>query len=449
MVRWALFHYEMALTNLNVPPSGVPYFTPAQHPPSGTALNPQPDGKPIPTLFQPFKIRGQEFHNRIFLSPLCQYSAENGKTTLWHKAHLGGIFTRGPGLSMMEATAVTPQGRITPEDLGLWSDEHLAPLAEVVEFAHSQGQKIGIQISHSGRKGSTTAPWLEGDLVASSKVGGWPDDVWAPSAISYDDAHAKPKALTKEGIDSVIKAFAMSAQRAVKAGFDVIEIHNAHGYLLQSFLSPFSNKRDDDYGGSFENRIRLTLEIVDAVRAVIPETMPLFLRISATDWLEESMPNEPSWRIEDTVRLAPILHAHGIDFLDVVTGGNNPNEKIKGGIAYQVPFAHEVKKALDPTSKLVVGCVGVILDGKTSQAILDNGQADVVSVGRNFIKNPSTVWAFAEDLGVQVHLAKQIGWGFKGKGRKHAPSRASLAEISRGCRKLGSLSEGPLRRAET
>ncbi|KAG5732248.1 putative NADPH dehydrogenase C23G7.10c [Termitomyces sp. T112] len=409
----------MTPDNPNVPAKGVPYFTPAQDPPSGTALDPQPSGKSIPKLFQPLKIRELEFHNRIFLSPLCQYSAENGKLTPWHKAHLGGIYTRGPGLSIVEATAVTPEGRITPEDSGLWSDEHIPPLAEIVEFAHSQGQKIGIQLAHAGRKASTIAPWISGDPTASTEAGGWPDDVWGPSAIAYSDQYPNPKALTKEGIKRVVDAYVAATKRALKAGFDLVEIHNAHGYLLQSFLSPISNKRTDEYGGSFENRIRLTLEVVDAVRAVIPDSMPLFLRISATDWLEEVMPDEPSWRSEDTARLAPILHAHGVDFLDVSGGGNHPEQKIKGGPAYQAPFAHDVKKALDSSSKLVVGSVGAITDGHTAQSVLDKGQADVILVGRNFIKNPGTVWAFAEDLGVEIKTANQIGWGFKGRRNKN------------------------------
>ncbi|RDB27988.1 NADPH dehydrogenase afvA [Hypsizygus marmoreus] len=408
----------MAPSNLNVAAKGISYFTPAQIPPCGTALTPQPDGKDIPKLFQPLKIRGVEFHNRIFLSPLCQYSAQDGMLTAWHKAHLGGIFTRGPGLSMVEATSVLPEGRITPEDSGIWSDAHIVPLAEIVEFAHSQGQKMGIQLGHAGRKASTVAPWISGEATASEAVGGWPDNVWGPSTIPYEQTYPKPKELTREGIATIVKAFFDAAKRAAKAGFDVVEIHNAHGYLLHSFLSPVSNNRTDDYGGSFENRIRLTLEVVDAVRAAIPNDMPLFLRISATDWLEESLPFEQSWRSEDTVRLSPILHAHGVDFLDVSTGGNHPAQRIKGGPAYQAPFAHDVKKSLDTSCKLVVGSVGAITTGHVAQGVLDRGQADVIIIGRQFLRNPGTVWAFAEELGVQIQLANQIRWGFKGRGKR-------------------------------
>ncbi|KAG2065670.1 FMN-linked oxidoreductase [Suillus decipiens] len=297
----------------NKPAPGISYFTPAQVPAAGTAFNPQPDGTPIPTLFQPIKIRGTTFHNRIFLSPLCQYSADDGHFTAWHKAHLGGIFTRGPGLSIIEAAAVLPEARITAEDVGLWKDSQIEPLREIVD--------------------------------------------------------------------------------------------------------PTSNKRTDEYGGSFENRIRLTLEIVDAIRNVIPEDMPLFLRISSTEWLEESLPDEPSWRLEDTIKLARILAEHGVDFLDVSSGGNHPKAVMKSGTAYQAPFSQAVKQAVG--DKLVVGCVGSITTGKIAQEVLDKGQADVILVGRPFQKNPATVWAFASDLGVAIKIANQIVWGFGGRGGTH------------------------------
>ncbi|KAG6819984.1 hypothetical protein H0H93_006814 [Arthromyces matolae] len=408
----------MAPNNANIPAPNVPYFTPAQKPPSGTAIDPHSSGKPIPKLFQPLKIRGLELQNRIILSPLCQYSARDGAAQPWHVAHLGGIFTRGPGLTIIEATAVEPQGRITPEDLGFWSDEQIEPLAKIVEFAHTQGQKVAIQLAHAGRKASTTAPWLSGNPVSFEDVGGWPDDVWGASPIPFTDGSPIPKEFTTERIKEIVRGFADAAIRSVKAGFDVIEIHNAHGYLLHSFLSPFSNKRTDEYGGSFENRIQLTLEVVDAVRAVIPATMPLFLRISATDWLEVALPNEPSWRSEDTCRLAPILFEHGVDFLDISTGGISPLQQVKGGVAYQAPFAEDVKRSLSPGHGLLVGTVGRILDGNVAQAVLDKGQADAVFVGRGFQKNPGLVWSFADDLGVDLHQASQIGWGFAGRAAK-------------------------------
>ncbi|KAG5641771.1 hypothetical protein DXG03_004266 [Asterophora parasitica] len=231
----------MPANNANVGAKGVSYFTPAQSPPAGTALVPQPNGKAIPTLFEPLKIR------------------------------VGGILSRGPlGLTIIEATAVLPEGRVTPEDSGLWSDAQIAPLASIVEFAHSQNQKIGIQFAHAGRKASTSAPWVDGDQTAFEDANRRPDNVWGPSTVPYAETYPRPKALTKEGIRQVVKAFQDAARRAVKAGVDLIEIHNAHGFLLHSFLSPARKKRTDEYGGSFENRVRLTLEIVDAVRAAIP-----------------------------------------------------------------------------------------------------------------------------------------------------------------------------------
>lgn len=256
------------------------------------------------------------------------------------------------------------------------------------------------------------APWLSSGDLAVEEVGGWPSNVKAPSAIAYNERHAMPKAMTQADIDEVKAAFVASAQRAVKAGYDLIEIHNAHGYLLHSFLSPVTNQRTDQYGGSFENRTRLTLEVVDAIRAVIPADMPLFLRISATDWLEYK--NEPSWTVADTARLAPILAEHGVDLIDVSSGGQHPDQKIKGGPGYQAPFAKEVRKAL--AGKALVSAVGSITDGKLAQEILDDGAADVVMCGRAFQRNPGLVWKFAEDLNVEISVANQISWGFGGRG---------------------------------
>ncbi|RXW19256.1 hypothetical protein EST38_g6594 [Candolleomyces aberdarensis] len=417
----------MAPNNLNVPAEGIPYFTPAQNPPAGSVVDPEHSGHPIPKLFQPLRIRGVEFQNRIWVSPMCQYSAKDGKLTPWHFAHLGGIISRGPGLTTIEATSVVPEGRITPEDSGIWSDEHIEPLKGIVTFAHSQSQKMAIQLAHAGRKASTVAPWISGDATASEEVGGWPDNVWAPSDVPFSDTYPQPKALTKEGIHRVVQAFADGARRALKAGFDVIEIHAAHGYLIHEFLSPISNKRTDEYGGSFENRIRLLIEAVDTVRAIIPNDMPLFV-------------SEASWRSEDTVRLASVLYEHGVDLLDVSSGGNHPAQKIKGGPAYQAPFAKEVMRSIGATEsyptnvdtpengdgrlpRLLVGSVGAISTGPVAEGVLTEGAADVVFIGRQFLRNPSSVWAFADELqetgkDVQIQLAAQIGWGFKGRAKR-------------------------------
>ena len=400
----------------NKPATGISYFTPAQLPRSGTALDPQPDGKPIPKLFQPLKIRGTTFQNRIFLSPLCQYSAQNGYATDWQLTHLGGIIQRGPGLTFLEATAVTPQGRITPEDVGLWEDGQIEPLKRIVEFAHSQGQKIAIQLAHAGRKASTVAPWLSMGDTAVEEVNGWPKDVWAPSAIPFSETFPTPNALTKEGIQQLKDAWVAATKRAVEAGFDVVEIHNAHGYLLHEFLSPVSNKRTDEYGGTFENRIRLTLEIVDLVRKTIPEDMPLFLRISGTDWLESQKEEFPeSWTVEDTAKLAPILAERGVDLLDVSSGGLHPKMKVeKTEKAYQAPLARHVKKVVG--NKLLITAVGTINDGAEAEKLLEGENLDAIFSGRWFQKNPGLVWQFAEDLGVDIHVANQIKWAFGGRG---------------------------------
>ncbi|KAK0186351.1 NADH:flavin oxidoreductase/NADH oxidase [Armillaria mellea] len=389
----------MAISSVVITASGVSFFTPAQDPPAGTALVPQPDGKQIPSLFQPITIHGVTFQNRIFLSPLCQYSCEDGMATPWHIGHLGGIFTQGPGLTFVEAAAVIPKGRITPNDLRIWSDDHIAPLAVIVEFAHSQNQKIAIQINHAGHKVSTTAPWIEETNLAMVEMGGWPDDVVAASPIAFADSYATPKELSKEDLKSLIESFKQAALSAVKAGFDVVEVHGAHGYLLCGFLSPTSNKRTDEYG----------------IRSVIPEWMPLFFRISGMECLEKSLPDIHSWRSEDTVCFAPILAQHGVDLLDVSAGGNNIKQTFTSGPAYQVHLAHDVKKS---NPGLLISAVGHINDGHIAQNVLDGGQADVVFVGRMFTKNPGLVWTFADELGVTIKVAHQV-WGLGRLTRKH------------------------------
>jgi 2,4-dienoyl-CoA reductase-like NADH-dependent reductase (Old Yellow Enzyme family) len=322
---------------------------------------------------------------------------------------------------MVEATAVQDIGRISPQDSGLWKDSQIEPLKRIVEFAHSQGQNIGIQLGHAGRKASTVAPWLSLGATASEAVGGWPDKVVAPSAISYDaGVYPSPKAITLEEIEQFKKDFVAAVKRALTAGFDVIEIHNAHGYLLQSFLSPASNKRTDQYGGSFENRVRLTLEVVELARKTMPDTMPLFLRISATDWLNYDGYDGPSWTSDDTVRLAPLLAERGVDVLDVSTGGNHPLQKIKAQPAYQSPFAIAVKKdLLEKGLDMKVATVGAITSANLAEELLQGKDGkpglDFAIVGRGFQKNPGLVWAWAEELGIEIRLANQIRWAVKGR----------------------------------
>ena len=368
----------------------------------------------IPKLFTPLKLRGLEIQNRIALSPLCQYSAQDGHASDWHLTHLGGILQRGPGFTLVEATAVTENGRITPEDVGLWKDSQKEPLRRIVEFAHGQSQKIGIQLAHAGRKASCVAPWLSKGAVAGPELNGWPDNVHAPSAIPFNEDHCMPKEMTLEDIEKFKASFVEAVKRAVDIGFDLIEIHNAHGYLLHSFLSPASNQRTDKYGGSFENRTRLTLEIVDLVRKTIPETMPLVLRISATDWLEEA--GIEGWTVEQTVKLSEQLAERGVDLLDVSSGGLHQKQHIHAGPGYQEPFAKAVKDKVG--DKMLVGTVGSITDGKQANGYLENDNLDVAFVGRLFQKNPGVVWQFADDLGVEGRWANQIRWGFGGRGQK-------------------------------
>ncbi|KAL1748536.1 NADH:flavin oxidoreductase 1 [Schizophyllum fasciatum] len=391
--------------------AGVPFFTPAQEPPSGTAINPQPDGKAIPKLFTPIKIRDLQMQNRIWLSPLCQYSSKEGHAQPdgWHLAHLGGIISRGPGLSIIEAAAVAPEGRITPEDVGIWEDAHIETLKRLTAFAHGQNQKIAIQLAHAGRKASAVAPWLHANAVATEEMGGWPDKIVGPSPVPFEEGvNPTPHELSVDGIKTVVSQFAAAARRAVTAGFDAVEIHNAHGYLLFSFLSPIANKRTDAYGGSFENRVRLTLEVVDAVRAAIPEGMPLLLRVSASDRVETKKDVYPeSWTNQDTIRLAGLLAQRGVDLLDVSSGGNALKQDLSEKGAQQ-RFAKEVKAALG--DKILVGTVGGIVNGKQAEDILHDTGADVALVGRHFQKNPGAVWQFAEDLGTQIYVAHQIEW---------------------------------------
>ncbi|CBX96213.1 hypothetical protein IAQ61_001389 [Plenodomus lingam] len=392
----------------------APYFTPEQSPPAGTALGMLDGSSKIPKLFQPLKLRGLQLQNRLALSPLCQYSAQDGHLTDWHLTHLGGIIQRGPGLALVEATSVQENGRITPEDSGLWKDSQMAPLKRIVDFAHSQGQKIGIQLGHAGRKASTVAPWLSKGDIATPDLNGWPDDVHGPSALAFNDHHCTPKAMTLSDIEALKSDFRAAIQRALKIGFDTIEIHNAHGYLLHSFLSPASNTRTDAYGGSFENRTRLTLEIVDIARQTIPNDMPLLLRISATDWLEEA--GIEGWTVEQTVRLAEILASKGVDLLDVSSGGLHEKQHIHAGPGYQEPFAKAVKDKVG--DKMLVGTVGNITSGKQANAYLERDDLDLAFIGRMFQKNPGFVWQCADELGVEGRWANQIRWGFGGRGKK-------------------------------
>ena len=325
--------------------------------------------------------------------------------TMWHYAHLGGILQRGPGLTIIEATAVSPEGRITPEDLGLWKDSQTKALAKIVEFAHSQDQKIGVQLSHAGRKASTVAPWVNRKAAATEEVHGWPDRVMSVTNQPFSNDTCVPHEMTSADIEQFKADWVAALGRAIEAGVDCIEIHAAHGYLLHSFTSPAANERTDKYGGSFENRIRLLLEIVDLSKAIMPNDMPLLARITGTDWLEYDE-GLPQWDLPQAVRLAQVLEKQGVDILDVSTGGVSDKQKIEAGPGYQVPCSLAIKKAL-PNSKMIIAVVGMITSGLQAQKILDDGAADMVTVGRAFLKDPGLVWHWAEELNINIYLANQ------------------------------------------
>jgi 2,4-dienoyl-CoA reductase-like NADH-dependent reductase (Old Yellow Enzyme family) len=337
------------------------------------------------SVFDTLKIRGITLRNRIVVSPMCQYSSTDGFASDWHLVHLGCRAVGGAALVFAEASAVLPEGRISPEDLGIWKDEHIEPLARITRFVRGQGGAAGIQLAHAGRKGSTYAPGKGQGAIAESECGWKPV---APSAIAFDGNYAVPTELDESGIRKVVQGFADAARRALAAGFQVIEIHAAHGYLIHEFLSPLSNKRADSYGGSLENRLRLLREVVTAIRKVWPEGNPLWVRISATDW------TEGGWDVEQSVELAKQVGPLGVDLIDCSTGGNVPNAKIPVGPGYQVPFAEEIRRK----AKILTGAVGMITSAKQAEAILREGKADVVLLAREFLRQPYFPLAAGSDL---------------------------------------------------
>ncbi len=332
-------------------------------------------------LFSPLEIGSITLPNRIVVSPMCEYSSEDGFANDWHLVHLGSRAVGGAGLVFTEATAVTPEGRISPQDLGLWKDEQIAPLARITAFLHTQGARAGIQLAHAGRKASTYRPW-SGEGVLAPNAGGW-SNVLAPSPIQFAANYPQPHELDRAGIAAIASAFRAAAVRAIKAGFDVIEIHSAHGYLLHEFLSPISNHRGDEYGGSFENRARLLLEVVDSIREVWPRERPLFVRISATDWVEENGP-ENSWDLPQSIRLAALLREHGVDLIDVSSGGNVAGVSIPTGPGYQTPFAEAIRKE----AGILTGAVGQITDPAQAAQIIRTGHADLIFIAREFLRDP-------------------------------------------------------------
>ncbi|HJT22915.1 MAG TPA: NADH:flavin oxidoreductase/NADH oxidase [Nitrospira sp.] len=343
----------------------------------------------MPHLFEPITFRGVTLPNRIAVSPMCQYSSKQGFATDWHVVHLGSRAVGGAGLVFTEATAVLPEGRISPQDLGIWSDDHIEPLGRIARFVQEQGSVAGMQLAHAGRKGSTYRPW-DGHGAISEADGGWP--VVAPSAVAFAEDYAVPQALTEEGIRAVVSAFAAAAGRACEAGFRVVEIHAAHGYLLHQFLSPLSNQRRDRYGGSFENRTRLLREVVEAVRKVWPEDCPLFIRISATDW------TDGGWDLDQSVELARHLRPLGVDVFDCSSGGNLPHAKIPVGPGYQTPFAEQIRR----DTGMPTGAIGLITAPVQADHILRTGQADLVLLAREMLRDPYWPLRAARELGRTV-----------------------------------------------
>jgi 2,4-dienoyl-CoA reductase-like NADH-dependent reductase (Old Yellow Enzyme family) len=345
-------------------------------------------------LFSPFKLRSVEFAHRVGVSPMCQYSSEDGFTSDWHLVHLGSRAQGGAALVEMEAAAVLPEGRISPQDLGIWKDEHIPGLERIAKFLHSQGSRAGMQLAHAGRKGSTKSPFI-GDGAVLPADGGWTPV--APSAIAFSPSYPMPAALDQAGINAVVEGFRKAAQRALAAGFDFVEIHAAHGYLLHEFLSPLSNQRTDNYGGSFENRTRLLIEVVDAVRGVWPERLPLFVRISATDWAEGG------WNIDESVQLAGVLRQHGVDLIDCSSGGLVGNVKIPLGPGYQVGFAGRIKRE----SGIPTAAVGLITEPAQANEIIANGDADLVLLARAMLRDPYWALHAAATLGEIISWPKQ------------------------------------------
>src|SRR6266853_2670220 len=327
-------------------------------------------------LFDPLAIRDLKFTNRVFVSPMCQYSSRDGYANDWHFVHLGSRAVGGAGLVLTEATAVLPEGRISPDDLGVWMDEHIEPLARIARFIHEQGSAAGMQLAHAGRKASTYRPWA-GQGMVSENDGGW-NNVVAPSALPFADYYPMPQALSIDGIEKIVSAFAAAARRACEAGFDVIEIHAAHGYLIHEFLSPHSNRRTDAYGGSFENRTRILRETVAAVRGAWPERAPLFVRISATDWIDGG------WDIQQSVELARHLKELGADLIDCSSGGNVLHAKVPVGPGYQTQFAEQIRRE----ANILTGAVGMITSPIQSEHVIVSGQADAVIIARELLRDP-------------------------------------------------------------
>jgi 2,4-dienoyl-CoA reductase-like NADH-dependent reductase (Old Yellow Enzyme family) len=349
----------------------------------------------MPHLFSPLKIKSIELKNRIVVSPMCEYSSIDGFANNWHLVHLGSRAVGGAALVIAEATAVSPEGRITFADLGIWKNEHIAKLKEITNFIEEQGAIAGIQLAHAGRKASHAEPWNGGKQIQPTHENGW--ETVSASAVPFSSSEIAPLELDKAGIDKVVADFKAATERALAAGFKVIELHGAHGYLINQFLSPISNHRTDEYGGTFENRIRLLLEIITAVNEVWPEEYPLFVRISASEW------TQGGWTIDDTITLVKILKDKGVDLIDCSSGGNVAGAQIPLKPGYQVVFAEAVKKQ----TGILTGAVGLITDAEQANEIIQSGQADVVLLARELLRDPHFPLRAAHKLGHDIKWPNQ------------------------------------------
>ena len=354
-------------------------------------------------LFAPLQQRSITLPNRIVCSPMCQYSSTDGFASEWHLVHLGSRAIGGAGLVITEATAVSPEGRISPQDLGIWKDDHIQPLARITAFLREQGSVPGIQLAHAGRKASMAVPW-EGQHTVAPSEGGW-ENVVGPSAERYSEHYSVPHELDRAGMDKIVADFAAATRRAVKAGFLLAEVHAAHGYLGHEFLSPLSNKRTDEYGGSLANRARFPLEIIRAVRSSFPEDLPVWVRLSVTDWVEGGL------SVEDAVEFAKLVKAEGIDLIDVSSGGNDPRQQIPVGPGYQVAFAERIRHEVG----IATGAVGMITGPAQADQIIRTGQADLVLLARELLRDPYWPIHAADTLHHPASWPKQYERGALGK----------------------------------
>jgi 2,4-dienoyl-CoA reductase-like NADH-dependent reductase (Old Yellow Enzyme family) len=354
-------------------------------------------------LLRSLRIRAVTFRNRIVMSPMCQYSAEEGLANDWHLVHLGSRAVGGTALVMVEATAVTRDGRISPGDLGIWGDQHVEPLARIARFVHSQGAVAGIQLAHAGRKASCERPFLGGASLQTPESGGW--TVIGPSPLPFAEGYPVPVELDELGIDGIVAAFETAARRALDAGFRVIEIHSAHGYLLHEFLSPLSNHRIDRYGGSLENRMRLPLRVAERLRKVMPDALPLFMRISATDWVDGG------WDIEQSVVFARHAKNLGVDLIDVSSGALVPNAQVPVARGYQIPLSRRIRDG----ANIMTGGVGLITEAHHADEILAGGDADMVFIGRELLREPYWALKAQHELGREPTWPTAYGYAVKRK----------------------------------